>query len=59
MEKKIVLANEIAGIGDLKVFLVILSELRIKCVIRFDSPLRIIEEQWKMAQGDPYFQCLA
>jgi len=46
--KKIVVANEIAGIGDLNVFLVILSELRIKCVIRFDSPLRIIEDQWKM-----------
>jgi hypothetical protein len=59
MEKKLFLTDEIAGIGDLNVFLVILSELRIKCVIRFDSPLRIIEDQWKMAQGDPYFQYLA
>lgn len=43
--KKIALTDEIAGFGDLNFFLVILSELRIKCVIRFDSPLRIREDQ--------------
>jgi hypothetical protein len=41
------MANHIAGSGDLKFFQFILSELIIKCVIRFRRFVRILETQWK------------
>ncbi len=40
------MANEIAGFGDLKFYLlVILSDLTIKCVIGFDRLVRILKDQ--------------
>jgi hypothetical protein len=48
------MANHIAGSGDLKFFQFILSELIIKCAIRFGRFVRILEAQWKK---NHYFQC--
>jgi hypothetical protein len=40
--------NEIAGFGWFQFFfLVILSELIVKCVIRFGRFVNILENQWK------------
>jgi hypothetical protein len=40
------MANEIVGFSDLDlIFLVILSELTLKCVIEFDKFLRVLEHQ--------------
>jgi hypothetical protein len=39
--KKKVITNEIAGFGGLNFFLVILSELKIKCVIGFDRLINV------------------
>jgi hypothetical protein len=41
------MANHIAGSGDLNSFQFTLSELIIKCVIRFGRFVRILEAQWK------------
>jgi len=39
---------KIAGIGGANFFsLVICSELRVKCVIRFGGFVRILEDQWR------------
>ncbi len=46
MRIKIVMANEIAGFGDMNVFSY-LSELIIECVIRLGKVLRILEDQWR------------
>jgi hypothetical protein len=44
--KTTLMANEIAGFGDLKFYLlVILSDLTIKCVIGFDRLVRILKDQ--------------
>jgi hypothetical protein len=42
------MANEIAGFGGLIFFfLVILSELGVKCVIGFGRFMRILKDRWK------------
>lgn len=41
------MANHIAGSGDLNFFQFILSELIIKCAIRFGRFVGILEVQWK------------
>jgi hypothetical protein len=45
--EKNVMANHIAGSGDLNFFQFILSELIIKCAIRFGRFVRILEAEWK------------
>ncbi len=45
LSRKNIMANEIAGFGDLNLF--ILNELAIKYVIEFGRFVRILEGQWK------------
>jgi hypothetical protein len=39
--------NGVTTFGDLNFFLVILSEAIVKCVISFDSFVKILEDKWK------------
>jgi hypothetical protein len=52
------MANEITRFGDfILFFLIILSELLFKGVIRFGRFVKILNHQWKMVEKDQYFQC--
>jgi hypothetical protein len=53
------MANEIIRFGDFFFFLIILSELLFKGVIRFGRFVKFLNHQWKMIEKDQCFQCLA
>jgi hypothetical protein len=54
------MTNEIVGFGNsIFFFLIILSELLIKGVIRFGKFVKILNHEWKMVEKDQYFQCSA
>jgi len=59
-EKKNDMTNEITGFGGfILFFLIILSELLFKGVIRFSRFVKKLNHQWKMVEKDQYFQCSA
>jgi hypothetical protein len=41
------MGNEIVGFGGLNFFIIIFSELTVKCVIRFGAFVRVLKDQWK------------